>query len=109
VVIYIGKVDIIKLIYMNCVIKSRHYIRKKVRNRKKGVYIVDLVTRLTNTVLYTIHLSQSLAVSKLIKRLFDRPSESLKVASGNSNSRDGRVSRTQWIGVMGWSYNTIYY
>ena len=39
---------------MNCVIKSRRYVRKESRkNRRKGVYNVRLVVRLTSTILCT--------------------------------------------------------
>ena len=39
--------------YINYIIKSRHYIRKESRkNWRKGVYNIYLVVRLTGTVLY---------------------------------------------------------
>ena len=40
--------------YMNCVIKSRHYIRKESKKQgEKGIYYY-MVAGLINTVLYTI-------------------------------------------------------
>ena len=40
--------------YMNCIIKSRYYIRKGSKKTKgKGVYIIYLVAGLTGTVLCT--------------------------------------------------------
>ena len=38
---------------MNCVIKSKHYVRKKVKNKRKKVYNICLVTKLISTILYT--------------------------------------------------------
>ena len=40
--------------YMNYIMKSRHYIRKESRkDKRKGVYNVRLVVRLIGTILYT--------------------------------------------------------
>ena len=40
--------------YINYIIKLRYYIRKeKVENRRKMVYNVYIIARLTGTVLYT--------------------------------------------------------
>ena len=40
--------------YINYIIKSRHYIKiKKVKNKRKGVYNICLVAKLIGTILYT--------------------------------------------------------